>query len=102
MMFVLPSYSENFGNVVAEAMAVACPVIVTKEVGLASLVRETGAGVVTDGDPALLAKAVNEMRSDEVNRRRHGLAGQRAARARLSWEAVAAQFDETYRSIISE
>src|SRR4029077_18421494 len=45
-MLVLPSYSENFGNVVAEAMAVACPVIVTKEVGIASLVLEAGAGVV--------------------------------------------------------
>jgi glycosyltransferase involved in cell wall biosynthesis len=99
MMFILPSYSENFGNVVAEAMAVACPVIVTKEVGLASLVLETGAGVVADGEPVLLADAVNELRSDEVRRKRCGAAGQRAVKTRLSWNAVAAELTEIYRSV---
>jgi glycosyltransferase involved in cell wall biosynthesis len=99
-MFILPSYSENFGNVVAEAMAVACPVVVTKEVGLASLVLETGAGVVADGEPALLAKAINELRSDEVRRKRYGLAGQRAVKAKLSWGAAAVQLAEVYGSVI--
>ena len=99
IMFILPSYSENFGNVVAEAMAVACPVIVTKEVGLASLVLETGAGVVADGEPALLAKAVNELRSDEVRRKCYGIAGQRTVNAKLSWGAAAVQLAEMYGSV---
>lgn len=98
-MFILPSYSENFGNVVAEAMAVACPVIVTKEVGLASLVLETGAGLVADGEPVLLAKAINELRNDEIRRKRCGLAGQRTVKAKLSWDAVAAQIDGIYQSV---
>jgi glycosyltransferase involved in cell wall biosynthesis len=100
-MFILPSYSENFGNVVAEAMAVACPVVVTKEVGLASLVHETGAGVVADGEPVLLARAINELRSDEVRRERYGLAGQRTVKATLSWRAAAVQLAEVYESVIS-
>jgi len=99
IMFILPSYSENFGNVVAEAMAVACPVIVTKEVGLASLVLETGAGVVADGEPALLAKAVNELRSDEVRRKCYGIAGQRTVNAKLSWGAAAVELAEMYGSV---
>jgi glycosyltransferase involved in cell wall biosynthesis len=99
-LFILPSYNENFGNVVAEAMAVACPVVVTKDVGLASLVREFAAGVVAGDEPVLLAQAVNEVSGDEPRRKRFGLGGQRAVRAKLSWEAVAAQTLDAYRAAV--
>ena len=101
LMFVLPSYSENFGNVVAEAMAVACPVIVTKEVGLASFVLETGSGVVVDGEPALLAQAINELGGDEAKRRQLGAAGRNAVRTHLLWGAVGNRICELYRSVIA-
>src|ERR1700733_4801176 len=100
-LFVLPSYSENFGNVVAEAMAVGCPVIVTPEVGLASFVRESGAGLVANGEPALLAKAINELRCDEEKRKKFGAAGRHAVRMRLSWSAVATQLVELYQSYLA-
>ena len=43
-LFVLPSYSENFGNTVLEAMRRGVPVVVTPEVGAAEIVRTSGAG----------------------------------------------------------
>jgi glycosyltransferase involved in cell wall biosynthesis len=101
LMLVLPSYSENFGNVVAEAMAVACPVVVTKEVGLSSFVIETGSGIVTDGEPALLAHAINELGCDDAKRKQLGAAGQNAVRTHLSWQAVSRGIDELYRSVIA-
>lgn len=99
-MFVLASYSENFGNVVAEAMAMACPVVVTPEVGLAKLVREVGAGVVTPGEPGILAKAITDLYRDEVRRKRCGASGRQAAIERLSWEGVAAQMECQYNRIL--
>jgi glycosyltransferase involved in cell wall biosynthesis len=99
-MFVLPSYSENFGNVVAEAMAMACPVVITPEVGLAKLVAKTGAGVVTSGDPRILAQAVTDLHQNEIRRRRLGVLGRQAAIEHLSWEGVAAQMDAAYRRIL--
>ena len=99
-MFVLPSYSENFGNVVAEAMAMACPVVVTPDVGLAKLVAKTGAGVVTPGDPRILAQAITDLHQDEIRRRRLGVLGRQAAIEHLSWEGVAAQMEGAYRRIL--
>src|SRR5581483_5262216 len=60
-VFVLPSYSENFGNVVAEAMAVGCPVVISPEVGISGLVRAGECGVVTACDPRDLASAINTL-----------------------------------------
>jgi glycosyltransferase involved in cell wall biosynthesis len=99
-MFVLPSYSENFGNVVAEAMAMSCPVVVTPDVGLAKLVQEVGAGVVTPGEPQVLAQAIMELHHDEIRRKRQGALGRRAAIERLSWDGVAAQMESEYCRIL--
>src|SRR3984893_3128579 len=84
-MFILPSYSENFGNVVAEAMAMACPVVITPEVGLAKLVREVGCGIITPAEPRVLAQAITELQQNELQRKRLGALGRQAAIERLSW-----------------
>jgi glycosyltransferase involved in cell wall biosynthesis len=102
MMFVLPSYSENFGNVVAEAMIMGCPVVITPEVGLATLVSASGAGVVTDGDPAALAAAVRDLQHDELRRRVMGDRGRLAARRHLSWESVASRMEQLYMAQCSD
>jgi glycosyltransferase involved in cell wall biosynthesis len=100
-MFVLPSYSENFGNVVAEAMAMGCPVVVTPEVGLARLVRESGAGIVTDGSPQRLAETIRTLMHDSAARRLMGDRGRAAARQQLSWESAAGRMEALYRDVCS-
>jgi glycosyltransferase involved in cell wall biosynthesis len=60
-VLVLPSYSENFGNVVIEAMAVGCLVTVTPEVGLADIIKENDAGMVVKGNPEILGMALKEI-----------------------------------------
>ena len=95
-LFVLPSYSENFGNVVAEAMAMQCPVVVTPEVGIASMVSAAGAGLVTDGAPEQLAAAVRQVLSDAGRRGEFGRRGREAALTQLSWSGVAAQTEDLY------
>jgi glycosyltransferase involved in cell wall biosynthesis len=96
---VLPSYSENFGNVVLEAMAVGCPVAVTPEVGLASTVAEARAGIVVNGDPEALAAGLVALLSDARARSQMGENGRQLAEAKFSWRAVASHMEQVYRSI---
>ena len=101
-LFVLPSYSENFGNAVAEAMAMGCPVIVTPEVGIAALVTEAGAGIVSSGEPAQLAAAITGLLNDAAKRANYGRRGQELARGRLSWSGVAAQIEKLYLDVAAQ
>jgi glycosyltransferase involved in cell wall biosynthesis len=99
LMFVLPSYSENFGNVVAEAMAMGCPVVVTREVGLSHLVEESGSGMVTDGAPRALAATIRSLVQDPARRRLMGDRGRFTARRHLSCESSAQQIETIYRRV---
>jgi glycosyltransferase involved in cell wall biosynthesis len=98
-LFILPSHSENFGNVVAEAMIAGCPVIVTPEVGIAALVAEASAGIVVSNEPSDLAHAILALHEDVARRRQMGLNGHRAAVEKLSWSAVARDMESIYRQI---
>lgn len=89
---VLPSRSENFGNVVLESWAAGRPVVVTPEVGLAETVRETGAGIVA-GD---LGAALREMLADPAWREEMGRRGAEVVRERFGWGEVARRMEEVY------
>jgi glycosyltransferase involved in cell wall biosynthesis len=99
--FVLPSHAENFGIVVAEAMARACPVVVTKEVQSASLVRQAAAGAVVDGGPAEIAAALDALISDEPKRVSAGEHGRVFARRHLQWSSVAERLTSMYHEILA-
>lgn len=59
-IFVLPSYQENFGIAVVEALAAGMPVIVSDQVAIADDIIEAGAGHVVPVDqPEELAKAIS-------------------------------------------
>ena len=95
---VLPSYSENFGNVVLEAMALERPVVVTADVGVSDLVRESGCGIVIDGGAEQLGNADRAPGGDTNTGNEMGKRGSAAA-ARYSWNSVAAQMEALYESV---
>jgi glycosyltransferase involved in cell wall biosynthesis len=98
-LFVLPSYSENFGNVVAEAMGMGCPVVVSPEVGMASLVQSQSAGVVTSCEPVALADTIRNLLADPSHLRALGRRGRETVRELLSWGGVAEQTERLYRRL---
>ena len=100
-VFVLPSYSENFGNVVLEAMLEGCPVVVTPEVGAANIVRQSGGGVIAEGDPESLAAAMRRLLGDAVLRDEMGRNGQKHMREKYSWDAVGRLMLDVYGKILA-
>ena len=97
-LFVLPSYSENFGNTVLEAVRRGVPVVVTPEVGAAEIVRKSGAGLVVAGDLEPLRSAIRLLTADLGLARSMGEAGRRYATAHFTWDHVAVQMEDLYNS----
>jgi glycosyltransferase involved in cell wall biosynthesis len=95
-VFVLPSYSESFGNVVLEAMQRGLPVIVTPEVGAAEVVKESGGGLVAGGDAQSLGAAIDRLTEDAVQSAAMGEAGRRHVSAHYGWPSVAARMEALY------
>jgi glycosyltransferase involved in cell wall biosynthesis len=98
-IFVLPSISENFGNVVPEAMIRSLPVVVTERVGVAEIVQVSGGGVVVRGGYDGLSVAIAELLRSNEQLVAMGAAGARYAREYLSWQRVAQLFETMYSEV---
>lgn len=100
-IFVLPSYSENFGIAVLEAMAAGCPVVVTPEVGLAATVLDTGCGKVIDGSPESISETLSELLRDPESREKMGAIGRGVATRQFSWETIAHSMEQVYSEVVN-
>lgn len=98
-VFVLPSYSENFGNVVVEALSVGCPVVTSTAVGACTLVEAAGAGIVIEGDEDSIVSAVSRLGSDAAAARAMGARGRAYVEEHLGWDAIAGEMETLYGSL---
>jgi glycosyltransferase involved in cell wall biosynthesis len=99
-IFVLPSYSENFGVSVVEAMAMGLPVLVSDQVGIAAEIRDADAGRVVPCDVDALGRALNEMVSSS-DLRGVGERARRLAAERFSAAQSAERLVDLYSEVAS-
>ena len=97
---LLPSHSENFGNVALESMAVGTPVIVSNGVGVAELIRKNKTGLVTDTQPSKIAEAIEQLLADPCLAQKMGESGRRVAREEYSWEKIAEDVEKRYEVLL--
>lgn len=101
-LFVLPSYSENFGVAVVEAMASGLPVIVCPGVGIAPDITQAEAGLVVLANVADLHAALQQLSADPALRQRMGQRAQRLAAERFSTAAMTRSLLKLYGDILSQ
>lgn len=101
-VFVLPSYSENFGMTVAEAMACGCPVVISDQVNIWREVEQAGAGRVVGLEVDAIAAAIGAVLKDKDAARKMGAAGRALVQCRYSWPAIVVELTKVYELLVDE
>lgn len=98
-LFVFPSHTETFGQVVQEAMASGLPVVGVRAGGVADLVRPGETGLLAaPGDSAGFVAAARRLLGDNQSRARMAANARRFAEQQ-SWQAVFDGLLEDYRQL---
>ncbi len=96
-LFVLPSYSENFGIVIGEALGMGVPVITTTATPWERM-EEKGCGWwIAPGEDSLTPALKKALELDPETRAAMGKRGSAWIRAEFTWESVGRQFVDAVR-----
>lgn len=99
-LFVLPSYYENFGIAVAEAMVAGTPVVISDQVHICQQVHESQSGWVTTTDVLALTESLRTALQNPGECQRRGLNAKEYALHNYSWNAIARQTIQAYKEIL--
>jgi glycosyltransferase involved in cell wall biosynthesis len=98
-VFTLPSYAENFGFSIFEAMASRVPVVVSDTLNYAGEIAAAGAGLSVPRTPEDVSAAVVRLINQPELRREMGENGLRLARL-YSWDKCGERLEQAIESIL--
>jgi len=98
-ILVLPSYTENFGLVVAEALAHSVPVIASKGTPWEK-VEKVGCGLWVDNNANSLVEAITDM--SHMPLLQMGKLGQQWVEKEFSWPRVTEKMTQLYQNLLIE
>jgi glycosyltransferase involved in cell wall biosynthesis/SAM-dependent methyltransferase len=98
-LVALLSYSENFGQVVAEAMAAGAPVVISDRVNIWPEIARAGAGLVVPCESTAAARAIETLLADPAAAREMGARGRAWVQRKWTWPKVAGEILNVYSAI---
>jgi glycosyltransferase involved in cell wall biosynthesis len=101
-VFVLPSYTENFGIAVLEAMACGLPVVISDKVNLWPIVVAASAGQVSPCDAEDFSRKILDTLNDNYLASQIGMNGMALVKDKFSWHDIASRLVSEYSSLISK
>ena len=99
-LFVLPSFSENFGVVIPEALAAGCPVITTKATPWQELEANRCGWWIDVGVGPLIIALKQAMALTDDERATMGVNGRQLVEREYTWPAIAAKMKSAYEEIV--
>jgi glycosyltransferase involved in cell wall biosynthesis len=99
-LFLFPSRTDTFGQVILEAQASGLPVVAVDEGGPATLIRDGVSGLLRPADPDALGAAIAELAADSQRRERLARGGL-AAVAERTWERALGRLGAGYRAALT-
>ncbi len=101
-VFVLPSYGENLGNAVLEAMACSLPVVITNRVGLYTYIEEYKTGIVTGCNSETITSAILRLLNEEALRRTMGKNARTLIEEQFNLDKIVDEMIQMYEHIINQ
>jgi glycosyltransferase involved in cell wall biosynthesis len=101
-LFVLPSYYENFGIAVAEAMVAGIPVVISDQVHIWQQVSDSQSGWVGTTDVSSMFELLQQALQNPQERQLRGVNAQKYALEHFSWDAIARQIIQAYQQILTK
>jgi len=100
-LFVLPSYQENFGIAVVEALAAGTPVLISDQVNIFKEIFDAGVGGVVPTRVDALADELTRWMNDDALRATAAARTRAFVWARYNWQGIAQHWQECYRRLIA-
>lgn len=99
--FILPSYTENFGISVVEAMASGVPILISKNVGLSDDIEKNEAGITFNLDINSIRKSIEKIKNNGkiLKMKKNGL---KLVQEKYNWKKIAREQVKIYERIINK